>query len=131
VPAISNALSSAFRLEFCHDVQAAEALLDFPFDAILCGTSFDSSRMLDMLRIATNHHLSKRVPFIVIKATPSKLPESTFEALKKIALLMGAADFIEYFRYREALGEESANIQLREQIALRIAQAEARNYKPR
>lgn len=75
--------------------EAISLLRQNQFDAIVCGVSFDDSRMVDLLRSVKANGTSKMVPFFCCSAYHSDLSPQFSNSLATVCKSLGAVCYID------------------------------------
>lgn len=97
-------------------VQAHEKLIEPFFDVIICGSLFDESRMFDLLRYCKAMPNIKPIPFLCIRARGGELDDTAYQGVAIAAKALGAADFIDLYRWIKEFGREQAFETLRKVV---------------
>jgi hypothetical protein len=96
-------------------IQAHEKLAE-PFDVIICGSLFDESRMFDLLRYCKAMPHIKHIPFLCVRARGGELDDTAYQGVAIAAKALGAADFIDLYRWIKDMGTDRAFETLRQVV---------------
>jgi CheY-like chemotaxis protein len=93
--AVKACLSPHHDLVLVHSLAAATRLIEnVDFDAIICGTHFDDSRMIELLKeVRTDSRYSEK-PFVIVRVVPTNLTAEIEANAKQMALVLGATAYI-------------------------------------
>jgi PleD family two-component response regulator len=111
-----RALKSTFSVHVVSSTVQAHEKLNEPFDVIICGSLFDESRMFDLLRYCKAMPHIKHIPFLCIRARGGELDDTAYQGVAIAAKALGAADFIDLYRWIKEMGPEQAFETLRKVV---------------
>lgn len=93
--AVKKYLSRHHDLVLVHGLAAATRLIaNVDFDAIICGTHFDDSRMVELLREVRRESRYSGKPFIVVRMLPTNLSADIERNTKQMAMVLGATAYL-------------------------------------
>jgi PleD family two-component response regulator len=111
-----RALEGAFSVHPVSSTLQAHEKLNESFDVIICGSLFDESRMFDLLRYCKAMPHTKHIPFLCIRARGGELDDIAYQGVAIAAKALGAADFIDLYRWIKELGPDEAFETLRKVV---------------
>jgi CheY-like chemotaxis protein len=92
---IKQCLSPMHDLVLVHNLTAATRLIaNVDFDAVIAGTHFDDSRMIELLRAVRAEARYADKPFIAVRVLPTTMSVDLEANAKQMATVLGATAFI-------------------------------------
>lgn len=110
-------LGSSHQITYVKTTEEALSYIEREnFDLIICGTSFDESRMFDLLREVKKQGNERAKPFICFRQAQSFLGDRTEAAIPTVASALGAACYIDAVQMSDAQLLEALHAYLPEEI---------------
>jgi len=92
---IKACLSPLHDLVLVHSLAAATRLIaNVDFDAIVAGSHFDDSRMIDLLRAIRSEPRFKDKPFVAVRLLPTTMTPELEANARQMATVLGATTYI-------------------------------------
>lgn len=118
VPFIREALGASFTVEFAASMKHAQELLEAgEHVAIVCGSRFDESRLLELLAWCKASTTLRDIPFLCVRVLRGRLTEQTYREMAVVAKSIGAAGYIDLCHWTEVHSEEGARRLLRDVLS--------------
>jgi hypothetical protein len=112
---IKEALGASFTIEFADSVKhARELLANGDHAAIVCGSRFDESRLLELLTYCKASPTLSAIPFLCVRVLPGRLTEEAYREMARVAQTMGAAGYIDLCHWTETHSATAAQGLLRD-----------------
>lgn len=112
VEPLTRALGDRYQCQHVSTMFQAKALLEQPCDLIVCGLYFDDSRMFDLLRHAKSDERTRRIPFVVVKASDGELSPTVQQGIEIACAALGADRFVEFTTWEKREGNAAAQQRL-------------------
>lgn len=121
VAEMERLFADSCRLLNCLKLTEAKACISPETAVIVCGTQFDDGAMFDLLRhVKADPHLG-RIPFLCVRIAGGSLEEALFKSVEMSAAALGAAGFIDLFRWRREFGADQTDRKYKETVAAIVA----------
>lgn len=93
--AVKAVLSPLHDLVLVHNLTAATRLIaNVDFDAVIAGTLFDDSRMIELLRVVRAEPRFADKPFVAVRVLPTTMTPELEANAKQMATVLGANAYI-------------------------------------
>ena len=102
--------------------EAYAALAHDSFDLLICGIHFDNCQMPLLLHHCKSDPRHAAMPFVSVRAFRGRLPESTYQQIRKAASLLGAV-YVDLTHWTDSHGQEAAIRNFRGLIATLLRQS--------
>lgn len=111
-------VGDAYRLVFCHTMEAAKAALDEGADMVVAGVHFDDGAVFDLLQHVRSSKVYGRLPFFVMLDTSRRYSYSRaiVHGMRSASKALGASGFTDVGGMIEKFGREEAVKMLRKGI---------------
>lgn len=108
--------AESYRLVTCLRMHSAKSCITSGTEIIICGTQFDDGAMFDLLRYTKAIPHLRPIPFLCVRIAGGRLEEALFESVAMSSMALGAAGFIDLFRWRREFGPEETDRKFRQLI---------------
>lgn len=110
VPLVQSFLGDAYRIVYCHTLDAAKAALDDGVDTVVSGVHFNGGAVFDLLQHVRSSPVFGRLPFFVMLDTSRRYSYSRaiVHGMRTGSKALGATGFTDLGGMIEKFGREEA-----------------------